>query len=419
MKIRSITAFTDFTLTEPEMALARAANFLHNAVSIFEVGGFVVQSKRVASQPFPRILAPTGPGLAVAYAQRVQELAQSYGIDYVALGPVHADDDPDYVDAIPEMIGATDSIFCSISVADPARGIDLALVRQTAEVIRRVSALSDDGLSNLFLAAIANCPAGGPFFPVAYHEAGEPMGFALAMQAADLAIGAFERARSVADARQRLARSVTRQAAALTKLADSLAEEFDIHFAGIDFSLAPFPEEVTSLGGAMERLGITLGGGGAATAAAVIMSALDAARFRRAGFNGLMLPVLEDSVLAARSAEGRLSVTDLLLYSTVCGTGLDTVPLPGDISTEALTGMLLDIAALALRLDKPLTARLMPLPGKVAGDPTGLEGFPYFAPGRVLAAPPGPVAGGLLGGEGVLRVVPHGKPPDRGSVPPP
>ena len=96
-----------------------------------------------------------------------------------------------------------------------------------------------------------------------------------------------------------------------------------------------------------------------------------------------MLPVLEDATLAARSREGLFTVNDLLLYSAVCGTGLDTVPLPGDVSEEELAGILLDVATLALRLDKPLTARLMPIPGAKAGDLTEFD-FPYFANGRVL-----------------------------------
>jgi uncharacterized protein len=44
---------------------------------------------------------------------------------------------------------------------------------------------------------------------------------------------------------------------------------------------------------------------------------------------------------------------------------------------------------LALRLDKPLTARLMPLPGKAAGDPVDLTSYEFFVPSRVLAPPAG------------------------------
>ena len=59
---------------------------------------------------------------------------------------------------------------------------------------------------------------------------------------------------------------------------------------------------------------------------------------------GLMLPVLEDPVLAKRAGEGRYGVQDLLLYSSVCGTGLDVVPhtfpdhhafAPADVAVDA------------------------------------------------------------------------------------
>jgi hypothetical protein len=123
---------------------------------------------------------------------------------------------------------------------------------------------------------------------------------------------------------------------------------------------------------------------GSLAAAAILTEIIERARFPRAGFSGLFLPVLEDALLAQRAAEGTLTVKDLLLYSAVCGTGLDTLPLPGDTTADQIAALLLDLAALALRLDKPLTARLMPIPGKQAGDPTNFD-FDYFAPSRVMA----------------------------------
>jgi uncharacterized protein len=117
---------------------------------------------------------------------------------------------------------------------------------------------------------------------------------------------------------------------------------------------------------------------GSLAAAAILTDAIERADFPKTGFNGFFQPVLEDSVLAARAAEGTLTVKDALLYSAVCGTGLDTIPLPGDTTSEQLVPLLLDLSALALRLDKPLTARLMPVPGKKAGDDTNFD-FPFFA----------------------------------------
>jgi uncharacterized protein (UPF0210 family) len=187
----------------------------------------------------------------------------------------------------------------------------------------------------------------------------------------------------------------------LEETSTTLAKTYNMDFKGLDFSSAPYPTRDISVGVALENLGLpALGLSGSLAAAAFLMDALDKASFQRTGFNGLMLPLLEDAVLAQRGAEGTLTITDLLLYSAVCGTGLDTLPIPGDASPEQIQAILLDIAALALRLDKPLTARLMPIPGKKAGEDTGFD-FEYFANSKVLALPAEPLSRFWIGDEDV------------------
>jgi uncharacterized protein len=56
--------------------------------------------------------------------------------------------------------------------------------------------------------------------------------------------------------------------------------------------------------------------------------------------------------------------------SAVCGTGLDTIPYPGDISANQLARIFGDVASLAWKWHKPLSARLQPVAGKKAGDLT-------------------------------------------------
>jgi hypothetical protein len=53
---------------------------------------------------------------------------------------------------------------------------------------------------------------------------------------------------------------------------------------------------------------------------------------------------------------------------------------------------------LAQRLDKPLTARLMPVPGKAAGEETGFN-FAFFANSRVMALEAQPLDHLLAGNE--------------------
>jgi hypothetical protein len=94
-----------------------------------------------------------------------------------------------------------------------------------------------------------------------------------------------------------------------------------------------------------------------------------------------------------------------LLYATLCGTGLDTIPLPGDVNPGAMASLLIDLGALALRHSKPLTARLMPIPGKNAGDEIHFD-FPYLTDSRVMNLPAESLEG-LLGGSGVLDIGPR------------
>jgi uncharacterized protein (UPF0210 family) len=269
-----------------------------------------------------------------------------------------------------------------------------------ARIIQRCSGISADGLGNLRFAALANVEPGVPFVPAAYHEGGSPT-FGVATESADLAVSAFTGVASLAEARSRLIALIEEQAKKINNVAKKLSGSRSLRFTGIDFSLAPFPASDRSIGAAIEALGVgAAGASGTLAAVAILTDAIHRAQFQEMGFSGVFTPVLEDNVLAARAAEGLLAVSDLLLYSAVCGAGLDTVPLPGDITPEEIASILLDVSALALRLNKPLTARLMPIPGKRAGDEVSFE-FPYFASGRVLAHKGMKLGGVLSGNESV------------------
>ncbi len=148
--------------------------------------------------------------------------------------------------------------------------------------------------------------------------------------------------------------------------------------------------------------GAPLGSPGTLAAAAFVTGVLKEARnhLPTVGYSGLMLPVLEDQILADRAAEGLVTIDTLLLMSAVCGLGLDAVPIPGDVSLRQLEGIILDMASLAVRLDKPLTARVLPVPGKQAGEPAEWPDFSYFTKGKVLAVPPaGDQADSLMTGK--------------------
>ena len=383
MKIRSITYFCNPGWPLDESKIEQAGKFLAEAQEAFEAAGYKVQTTRLATVPFVQILGSGKISQTPRLAERLSTLIKSAGIAYAALGPA-LPETPDGYTIIPEAIAAAQNIFISGIMAEVQSGISIPAVQACAEIITRCAPISPDGFANLRFAALANVGPGSPFFPAAYHEGDDPA-FSIATEAADLAVQAFTNAKTVNDGQRELTCEIEKHAGELAGVGEALEGRFSITFGGIDFSLAPFPAEAISIGAAFERMGIPKTGlQGSLAAAAILTETIERTCFPRTGFSGLLLPVLEDAVLAKRAAEGRLTVKDLLLYSAVCGTGLDTLPLPGDTTSDQIAALLLDLSALALRLNKPLTARLMPIPGKKAGDPVSFD-FDYFASSQVMA----------------------------------
>lgn len=386
MRIRSVTIGTNARYPVEPAHFDVFARFQREARKRFEDVGLEVQTVRLATQPFPEILEEAGPAAIVPFARELENVSRAHGIDYCSIGPIVALDpqaDLAYLDGIPAALLETESTFASALVAAPGSGIHLDGIQAAARVIANVAHSTPEGFGNLRFAVLANCPPGSPFFPAAFHR-GTGTTFSIATEAADLAVEAFTQADTLEEARENLHERVREATRVLVTVSHALEEEFDFPFGGIDFSLAPYPEMERSIGHALEELGMEVfGAHGTLFAVAFTTRLLREVNFPRCGFSGLMLPVLEDPILARRSDEEAYTLDSLLLYSAVCGTGLDTIPLPGDVTVEELAAILLDVATLAVVADKPLTARLMPIPGKVAGESTDFD-FPYFANARVL-----------------------------------
>jgi uncharacterized protein len=374
MKIRSVTLGNNITWPLSAGEFAKASRFFGRARELFSEAGIDVQTTRLATQPLRTMQAP-----ALDLARQLDATCRGASIGYCSVGPAPLD-----AGQIAEAIAATSIVFASVVTAhDDA--VDFRAVLTAANVIRRVAGTTELGFGNLRFAAAAHCGPNIPFFPAAYHDGGHPK-FSLALQCADVVVDAFTGSAGVADLERRLAERLEGVDQAIFPVAKRLEREFAIEYLGADFSPAPFPSDEESIGTAFERLGLErFGAAGSVYAASLITRVLKGAALNRWGFNGLMLPVLEDSGLAAGTTRGDFTVNDLLLYSAVCGTGLDTVPLPGDASEDEIAGIILDLSALSVALNrKPLTARLLPVPGKKAGELTSYD-FDYFANGTVLA----------------------------------
>jgi uncharacterized protein (UPF0210 family) len=174
-------------------------------------------------------------------------------------------------------------------------------------------------------------------------------------------------------------------------LCEKVAKDKNVTYLGIDSSLNPSLDEDGSVAAAMEQLDEVpvFGGPGTLGAAAEITKSLQSLPgIKLTGYCGLMLPVCEDTRLAKLASEEEsvrlLRITDLLSISSVCGVGVDTVPVPGDCSKKELSSLILDVAGIAGRWDKSLSCRVFPVPGKKAGEMTEFNS-PYMINSRVFS----------------------------------
>jgi uncharacterized protein (UPF0210 family) len=102
------------------------------------------------------------------------------------------------------------------------------------------------------------------------------------------------------------------------------------------------------------------------------------------GFSGAFIPVSEDEGMVASVKSGSITLDKLEALTCVCSVGLDMIPLPGDTSSATIAAIIADEMAIGMVNNKTTAARLIPVPGKKAGE------WAEF--------------GGLLGGSPIMAV---------------
>jgi len=352
--------------------VADALKMLRRAQITFESRGYQVQTIRIATQPFPEYTAGLTTEQAVAFFKQYDALAAKEKFA-ASIGPamVNAGDSDSQANLLVEILSNTKTLNASLVVAGED-GVRWNAVGAAARVMKKLE-VTEHSQGNFHFAAIAMVPPLTPFFPAAYHT-GFGHQFAIALESANVVAAAFKDAPDLATAKQRLTDLLASSAFDIERHAGRVDQDTGWTYMGIDLSPAPSPRENASIGAAIENLTTQpVGMSGTLTAAATITAAIKDVKVKQTGYSGLMLPILEDTRLAQRWSEGHISIDALLSYSAVCGTGLDTVPLPGDISAEELSLIIGDMASLAFKWHKPLSARLLPVLGKGWGEMTEFD----------------------------------------------
>ena len=385
-RIRALTGGVSIADLADTRTIETTLDFLAAAKRSFEAAGYVVETIRIALNPLLLGASAAARTSALPKVVVLDALTAGRGA-VISIGPIFSARDSADGDAAnsiaawaADLVHATKIVSFSGSVASAAHGVHRDAVTTAAQVISTLAHVGGSGIANFRFAAAACIPPGTPFFPVAYHE-GSPS-LSVGLETPNLVRQAFTGIKDPSLASERLRILLDEELRPVETLARALAEQGKRRYLGLDTS--PAPARDSSIGAALETLtGEPFGSASTLQACAAVTAAVKSVGVSTCGYSGLMLPILEDPVLADRVSEGRIRISDLLLYSTVCGTGLDVVPIPGDATPAQLARVIGDVATLAVRLKKPLSARLFAVPGKRAGDRVEFAD-PMLCPSKVM-----------------------------------
>jgi uncharacterized protein len=368
-KVRAITAFVRLDRATTDSQISDALQVLRATRAELQKQGYETQTLRIVTQPLPELVDGLSENQALEYVRHIDQLATKEGF-IPCVGPAMSrdSDDPRAVRLLEKVLSTLPTVQASTQIAGDD-GIHWKVIRETAALVHYVMEHSPHSQGNFNFTATAMLRPYGPFFPGTYHT-GAGKNLSIGLQGASVVQEVF--AKTHGDFQASVA-ELTRQLTVHAKVAESVGERVATSqgwtFMGVDPTPAPLGD--ASIGAAMETYtGAKFGSSGTLTAALVITTAVKAVPVKQVGYSGLMVPVLEDKRLAERWSEGSFNTDDLLAYSAVCGTGLDAVPFPGDLSVEQMTRIMGDVASLAWKWKKPLSARLQPVQGRHAGELT-------------------------------------------------
>ena len=382
-RVRAVTSFLtlkpedfhEITLLQSKIATSRSVLKLVEQKLVD--AGYEVQTLRIATNPFGEYLAASEPERLKEQLSKLDEILKENSIEFCALGPATS---PQEVDCCPIIVSTSHRLSCSTDLIVD----DVTMARKAAECMKIISQLDDashlkKGLGNFQFCATACCKPYTPFFPAA-RSANlsdvtdfDTIPFALGLENGKLAQKLLSETKSIENIGTTFRNGMAEALAPLSKICEGL--EYDscgkYKFVGIDTSLNPSLDEGGSVAAAIEQIDVVekFGGRGSMAVAAEITKALKSLPgTQNVGYSGLMLPVMEDDRLAELASENDIDTTRLLALSSVCGVGLDTVPVSGFASTDELMGLILDVGSLAFRYNKSLSCRVLLCPGQKGGE---------------------------------------------------
>lgn len=387
-KIRTITTFLTLNNNKDtwEEEILKACKFCNDLSQDFLSHSYEVQSIRIVTNAFGEYLNTSSLTEAKEDLEYLSQLLNNAAMPGLrmrfAIGEAKTKEE---IALLPELIKSYgDLCNACVNVSLNEFGIlDNDLIKQSAIVVNEISKITPRGEGNFNFTVNFNCKPFIPYFPASYHDKNLENSYVIGFETPDLLVEVlkqFNKNKDTSNHNELYKAYFEVMSNALQYHVDNVKtildkfENDDFTFVGIDSSAAP-SKNCSSMVEVYEQMGVPyFGAAGTVEASSLLTKVFKSIKnMPLVGFSGLMLAVIEDLGLAKGTIKKQYDIRSLLTYSSVCGIGLDTVPIAGDTSIDKISALMRDTGTMAFRLNKPLTVRLFPVPGLRAGDMTIYE----------------------------------------------
>lgn len=345
--------------------------------------GIPIVNRRVAISPVALLLGGDEGEEIVAFAKALDMLGQELSIDFIGgfSALVHKGEtkgDRLLMENLPSVLSQTERICASVNVASSRTGINVDAILTMAKVVKETAETTAhrDGIGCAKLVVFANAPEDNPFMAGAFHGVGEPEVVVNVGVSGPGVVKEVVRRHPKADLGE-LAEVIKRTAFKITRVGEligrEVAEKIGVTFGIVDLSLAPTPRVGDSVAEILEEMGLERCGTFGSTLALALLT--DACKKGGAmasssvgGLSGAFIPVSEDARMSEAVEVGALSLEKLEAMTSVSSVGLDMIAIPGDTPWETIACIMADEVAIGVINHKTVGVRLIPVPGKRAGD---------------------------------------------------
>ncbi len=373
-----------------------AANFVEKCEEVAQKYGIPVVNKRISVTPAAFVGAGFSKEEFIELAKSLDRAAANAGVDILGGYTAHVEKgitktDLAFIESIPEALAVTERLCASINVGSSQKGINMDAVAMMGKTVKELAKQTKEsgGFGAAKFVVFCNQPGDNPFMAGAIHGVEEAdvvlnvgvSGPGVIARSLEKRIAKKGRDNlkldDIAEEIKQITFRVTRCGELIGR---QVSKELGIEFGVVDLSLAPTPKVGDSVGEILQILGVDdVGAPGSTAIVAMLNDAVKKggifASKAVGGLSGAFIPVMEDAVLADAVGKGALTIEKLEAMTCVCSVGLDMVPIPGDVDADTISAIIADEMAIGMVNNKTTAARLIPVPGKKAGEHVSFGGL--------------------------------------------